>query len=85
MSYENSKLFTESQKDMRMVVLSIVARQESAGWPIKQYLRACINFDIDFIESYDAKIAEENKAAEIKTQLFWENIRSAVEEQNRVK
>lgn len=79
MSYQDSKLFTEDQKDLRMAVKGVIARQESAGRPIKPYLTACVNFDIEFIESYDSRIAEMNKNAEgYLTMLFWENISSTV-------
>ena len=83
MSYQNSKSFTSDQKDMRMVVKSIVARQEAKGWPVKPYLTACVNFDVDFIAQYDSKIQAANEGAETKTQLFWENIRSNVEAEAR--
>ncbi len=80
MSYEKSKLFTEEQKDMRMVIKGVVAMQESKNWPVKPYLKACVNFDVDFIESYDAKIIKSNEGARIQTQTFWENIQSNAEQ-----
>ena len=80
MSYEKSKSFTEEQKDYRIIVKRIIALQENKGWPIKPYLKACVNFDADFIESYDEKVRQENKGACIWTQTFWENIRSNVEQ-----
>lgn len=81
MSYQNSKLFTNEQKDMRMVIKAVIARQEASGWPVRPYLIACVNFDIDFIESYDSRIAEENKGAEIESMSFWENIQASVDQQ----
>ena len=79
MSYSNSKLFTNEQKDMRMVVKGIISTMEARGWPVKPYLHACVAFDVDFIESYDAKISKMNEGAEIETMLFWENIQANVE------